>query len=364
MADTTNNVVDIATAKGGNVTETKNKTTSKKATSKKAPRKKRATRKASAAKKPSTEIGSFMWYDVDSCSITYTDLVALFDAEKLDHKYLPADQVKPENALKKVKQKVNGRRQSLAVMMEEINLNDDRVLYGVVDPTVDRSKEELQYHHAVTVELNRSSGNLTITNRTKGADPHAKVGNTTCKEIIELIESMYAEFGGHLISRDITRMVVRALKMMSMVSLRRGGGAYWVAPQHKDDLQALARVFNQVSKLPMSVMTLTDTNGNRNTVVERAKEQTRDKIESLTKKLSGFQERVNLGTITPKSLETKTAEFIALRAEVKLFADALNFKAEDLLSGITKAEKSVRGMIEKLGQDKDEKENKKAAANG
>ena len=246
------------------------------------------------------EIGSFVWYDVEGCSIRYDDLVTVFDEEGLDHKYLPPSKIRPENALKKVKAKINGRRKSLNVIIEEIEVDKDFVTYGVVDPALDTSHKEINFTHMVTIELDINNNALSVTNKI-GNDDSVKIGNTTIKDLKVLIVDMFNDFSGNLISRDITRMVVRALKKMYVVSLRRGGGSYYVPISYKDDLDALRRVFNRISQSRMEILTLTNKNGNVDTISNAAKSQ-----------------------------------------------DALKFNVEDLLEEISNVETDVRQMLDAL----------------
>lgn len=314
------------------------------------------------SKSTGREIGSLVFYDVDGCKITHADLMKLFDKHGLDKdKYAPAPTIKPENAIKKVKGKINGRREGLGVLVEEINLTDDTVVYGVVDPKVDKVKNALDFKHQLTIEVDRKSGDIKVTNRSK--DPHTKIGNTTCKELEKLIRDMYNEFCGHLISRDITRLVMRAFKRMNVVPLRFGGGCYWLAPQHKEDMLKIDAVFNEISNTPrhsMSCYTLTDNNGNVGRITENAQNQTRTKLDKLKKKVDQYREKMNLGKITARSFETKIKEFKELRAEVNIFTDSLKFNASDLEKEITKVEDEVRAMLLDLNNKEEQPEKKTA----
>jgi len=267
-------------------------------------------------------IGHFCWYDCRNASIDPAKLKQLFDKHGLDEKHFP-DNIKPKHAFQKacrqamVKESTSSDNRKSIVKLIVDGMN--KIVYGVVDLDVNEQKEEIDPDFSDRVWLNKDT--LTV---------EYDKGHPTSKKVKEIFTKLCGEYT----TRDISRMIVRAVDRMYSVSLRDGGVIYFVPVAFEKDLHALRAVVNDIGECNMRVFAIGDGGGNAAGIQAAAKSQINDKIKQMKADIADLKASITSNTIKGKtvqnSIDVRLNRFKDLKERCRIMADALKVKAESL----------------------------------
>jgi len=267
-------------------------------------------------------IGHLTWYDCRNASITPAALKVLFDKHGLDEKNFP-DNIKPKHAFQKacrqamVKESTSSDNRKSIVKLIVDGMN--KIVYGVVDLDVDEQKEDIDPTFSDRVWLNKDT--LTV---------EYDKGHDTSKKIKDIYNTLCGEYT----TRDISRMIVKAVDRMYSVSLRDAGVIYFVPVAFKKDLHALQAVVNDVGECNMKIFDIGTAGANANNVQDAAKSQINDKIKKMKTDIADLKSSITSNTIKGKtiqnSIDVRLNRFKELKDRCKIMADALKIKAESL----------------------------------
>jgi hypothetical protein len=281
------------------------------------------------------KIGDLCWYDCENVHITPAELVNLFDQHGLNHKYLP-DTIKPKSAFQKAcrqamaKDSSSDNRPSVVKMIvDEI----DKIVYGVVDLDVQEQTESIDPEFSDSVWLNKDK--LTV---------HYKKGHPMSLKI----EKIFNRLCGEYITRDISRMIVRAMDKMHCVSLRDAGVVYFIPLTVSDELKSLQAVVNSIGNCNMRVFEIGD--GNAQSVVGEAKSQINNKIKAMQEDIHDLKLSIEEGGLKGKSAENSIAvrwqRYNDLKEKCMILSDALRVKADILMGDLQSVASLIKSELE------------------
>jgi len=279
-------------------------------------------------------IGYLTWFDCENAKITPTDLKALFTQYGLDDKYLPQS-IKPKNAFQKACRKAqtkNGASDDRRSVVKLIVDGMEKTIYGVVDLNVHQKQETISPDFSDKVWFEKSGWAVNYEN-----------GHPTCKAIKQL----YTQLCGEYTTRDISRMIVRAVDKLCSVQLRKAGIVYFVPAQMTNTLQALQSVVNSIGSCDMKVFAIGNGHGNSLGVEKEARHQINDKIAAIKAEISDLRESIESGTLkgqsAENSLQVRVRRLRELKERCGILSDALKMKAEGLMEEI----ENVSGLVKK-----------------
>lgn len=286
------------------------------------------------------KIGDLCWYDCENVHITPAELVILFDQYGLDHHYLP-DKIKPKNAFQKACRQAiifdqqgqgtsNDRRRSVVkIIVDDI----DKIAYGVVDLDVQEKTESIDPNFSDTVWLDKDK--FTV---------HNKNEHPMSLKIKEIFNRLCGEY----VTRDISRMIVKAMEKMHCISLRNAGVIYFVPLALEGELKSLQSVVNSIGNCNMRVFEIGD--GNSQSVVNEAKSQINSKIESMRYDIGELKLSIKEGLLKGKSVENSVIvrwrRYNELKSKCAILADALHIKADMLMGDLQSVATLIKQDLE------------------
>lgn len=287
-----------------------------------------------------TKIGFLTWYDCRNASVTPSRLKHLFDTHGLSQDHFP-DTIKPKNAFQKACRKAmvdtsdssDNRRSITKLIVDGL----DKIVYGIVDLHVHEKQESIDPDFSATVWLDKDK--LTVSYD----KPH---------ELAKRVKNIYDDLCGTYTTRDISRMIVKALDKMASVSLRDAGVIYFIPAGYETSLLALQSVVNAIGECNMKVFTLGAGDGNDKDVHAAAKSQIADKIEGMKADIADLRESIEAGTVKGKtienSIEVRRKRFNEVKMRCRVLADALKIKAETLEGDLDEVQQLIEKELEEF----------------
>lgn len=290
------------------------------------------------------KIGSLVWYDCRDVSITPQDLKAKFQQYGLDEAYLP-DRIKPKNAFQKacrlsMAKSANTEDGSVAsdnrrAICKLIVDGIDKLVYGIVDLNVNESTQVIDPDFSDRVWYDKNTYSVSYDN-----------GHPLAKQI----KAAYDHLCGEYITRDISRMIVRAVDKMCAVSLRDSGVVYFVPMAFDQHLQALQDVVNNLGTCDMRVYALGDADGNSHNIEKAARSQIGSKVQELKDQIADLKFSMDQGHIKGQSvsngIEVRIRKFRELKERCQIFSDALRIKADTLTDELTEVQSMLKRELD------------------
>ena len=308
-----------------------------------------------AALEKGEKIGALVWYSCEKAAITPSKLRQLFDQHSMrkakdkdgnDYFVDFPEDIKEKNAFQKACRLAMTRQNSdeggnttdnRRSVVKLIVDGKDHIAYGVVDLNVESVGENIDPDYSAKVWMEKGSGTV------KFDKDHP---------LVDRIVAMFNELQQTYTSRDISRITVNALERMHCVSLRPGGGVYFIPVQSSDDLSALQNVINAIGACRMDVFTIGNDNGNTGSLATSVKSHINDKIEEMKADLADFRESLVNQSLKGKSannsLEVRVRRYNELKLKCQVMADALKVKADSLLGDLDDVGKALSTDLRSL----------------
>lgn len=291
-----------------------------------------------ALNKGNHKLGNLVWYDCANISVTPTRMVHLFEKHGLNMKYMP-DSIKPKFAFQKAcKMAVNhdngttDTRKSVVKLIED---GIDTLVYGIVDLDVNKEEEEINPNFSDKIWLNKSDFTVKSQN-----------GHPLCAAI----KVLYDKLCGEYVTRDISRMIVAAIKDMASISLRDSGVVYFIPAAYDTEITALQGVVNDLGNSDMRLFALSSGDGNDSRLESTAKSQIANKIEKMKEELNELKTSIEDGKLKGKtidnSIEVRRQRYNKIKEQCRVLADALRIKAEDLEGNLSEIDIMIKKELE------------------
>jgi hypothetical protein len=254
-------------------------------------------------------LGDLVWWTLSEAGVSRATLEALWTGAGLSDALLP----EPPTAEKALKTAV--RSCQVGVVDKLIRLGkdaDDELVFAIIDERR-VGDGSLEHHQEARVILNRVTEHL-------GADApdHA---------LVVAIRERFEELRSTQTADDVRRMLVRALRSFAAVTLREGGGVYWVPRTFQRDVRRLEEAVARLGSSKLYVIPVHHTAAAASTLGEVAKGSLETELAALQEELRAFQAEPPDRTST---LERRLDAFAALKTRAQLYRDVLKVQVDDL----------------------------------
>ena len=269
-------------------------------------------------------LGHFCWWSLNGAMIDHAALIAKAKAAGLDERFLPKP-IKEVAAFRRAWRHA-ARKCPAGLMLREIGETSDRIEVALVKEQADVNQVRLDYD--VVSHITFDKGNETIAVRN---------ANDVTDEILRL-DQMHHSHGS-----DDLRAMLTMLMREAGVSIRDGGGVYFLPPSFSSTLAAMSAVIDGVGHNKVFSLTIADVSGARQTLTDLAKETLDDEIRALEAELDAFAE----STVETRdgTLARRLQRFDELRSRVALFSGCLSFKADALVEKIGSMQEDLRDKL-------------------
>lgn len=254
-------------------------------------------------------IGDIIFWQLADARVERSTLEGIWQQAQLDVGLLP-EAPSAERALKQaVRDAQVGRRDRMIRLGLE---NEAHIVFAVVREHRDHDGN-VSYVQEARVELDRSSEVLT-------SDRHEH-------EIVKAIFAGYDVLRSTHTSEDVRRAIVRALAGWAAVTLREGGGVYWVPAPYAQQLRSLQAAIEKLGRSRVHLLPVHQSQDAERSLGEIA-------TASLEADLALLQSEIAQFISTPpdraSTLERRLDAFSALRDRAKLYRNVLSIQATDL----------------------------------
>jgi hypothetical protein len=263
-------------------------------------------------------LGDLVWWTLSEAAVSRATLETLWTGAGLSDALLP----EPPTAEKALKTAV--RTCQVGVPDKLIRLGketEDELVFAIIDERR-VGDGSLEHHQEARVLLQRALAQLVL-----DVPDHGLA--VRIKDAFEELRSTHT-------ADDVRRMLVRALKSLAAVSLREGGGVYWVPRTFGDDVRRLEKAVGNLGSSKLSIIPVHNTPAAASTLGEVAKGSLETELAALQEELRAFQAEPPDRTST---LERRLEAFAALKTRAQLYRDVLKVQVDDL-----------EGQLDAMGQ--------------
>jgi hypothetical protein len=269
-------------------------------------------------------LGDLVWWALSDAAVSRITLESIWAGAQLARELLP----EPPTAEKALRLAVRtcqvGQAEHLIRLAKD---EGDELVYAVVREH-QPGDGTLSYTQEARVGLNRVAGSLTT-----DAPAHS------------IVRAMEEAFQTHLsvhTADDIRRMLVRTLRSFAAVTLREGGGVYWVPRSYADDVRRLEQAVAQMGTSKLSLVPVHHTAQGSRTLGEVARGSIEAELAALKQEMQAFEvdppER-------PSTLERRLEMFEGVRSRAQLYRDILRVQVEDLEAQLDSMAAKVQQML-------------------
>lgn len=254
-------------------------------------------------------LGDLIWWTLADVRIDREQLVALWTEAGLEASLLP-EEPSAERALKLAAREAQlGQRNRLVRLGKE---DAAEIVFAVVRE--DRDVEgNLSFAQEARVILDRQHGRLS-------AEPLDHDLALSIQTSFELLRTTHT-------SDDVRRSIVRSLRAWSAVTLRDGGGVYWVPATFASRLRQLQQAIGRVGASRVHLLPVHRSVDAEQTLGELARGSIEAELTALKAEISAFLESP---PDRPSTLVRRFDVLETLRARGALYKSVLAIEVEDL----------------------------------
>jgi len=269
-------------------------------------------------------LGDMVWWTLSDASLDRTSLVAKWTGSGLSADLLP----EPPTAEKALRLAVRSSQVGQAEFLVRLaHDGDGELIYAVV-------REEnlgggiLAHKQEARVELKKAA--------------RAIVSDVPAHTLVRAIEDAFTQFLDTHTADDMRRTLVKTLRTLSAVTLREGGGVYWVPRTHAETVRRLERAVSQLGQSTFHVVPVHQTDDGAKTLGVVARGSLETELTALREELEAFKAQPPDRRST---LQRRLEAFSELRSRAQLYRDILNVQVEDLEQHLTSMAASVEQML-------------------
>jgi len=269
-------------------------------------------------------LGDMVWWTLSEASLDRATLVAKWTGAGLSADLLP----EPPTAEKALRLAVRacqvGQAEHLVRLAKD---SDGELIYAVV-------KEEnlgegvLAHRQEARVTLQKAAGAVT-----SDAPGHS---------LVRSISDTFVQLRDTHTADDVRRTVVKTLHTLAAVTLREGGGVYWVPRTHAATVRQLERAIGQLGKSTFHVVPVHQTDDGARTLGVVARGSLETELTALREELEAFKAQP---PERPSTLQRRLEAFEQLRSRAQLYRDILHVQVEDLEQHLTSMATSVQELL-------------------
>ena len=278
----------------------------------------------SALNNGGAHLGDMIFWSLGDARVDRSTLEFLWAGSGLSPDLLP-DPPTAEKALKlAVRESQVGQRERLIRLGKE---DETEIVFAVVREH--RGGDgNLTYHQEARIHLDRTRERFT------SDDPQ--------HDLVAAVESRFRTLRTTHTPDDVRRAIVKALHSFAAVTLREGGGVYWVPAPFAERLRRLQSAIEQIGSSRVYLLPVNDSAEAEATLGEIARGSIEVELETLKAEIAGF---VHAPPDRASTLVRRFDSFEALRARAKLYREVLAVEVADLDHQLDGLSATVEGML-------------------
>jgi hypothetical protein len=218
---------------------------------------------------------------------------------------------------------------------------------GQPDRLIRLGKEtEQEVVFAVVREHRLSDGSVNYTQEAKLAmdrSSEAISSDQPSHDLVTLIRTAFTRLRATHSPDDIRRTVVRTLHSFAAVSLRDGGGIYWVPKTYAEKTRQLQSAVENIGSSTVYLLPVHDTADATRTLGTVAKGALEDELAGLQQEIQGF---LLSPPDRPSTLVRRFDAFDALRMKAQLYKDILKVQVDDLDKQLSEMTNAVETLLQ------------------
>lgn len=295
-------------------------------------------------------LGSVIYWGLRDCRIGCDDLEQLFEKYNLDKKYLPPDR-RPKTAATKAISNTFSKQGTDGFLARKIASKGARTFWGIVREARNKEKVSLAYKCDIKLKFDMANSILEIEGDPK-SDPEAYA---RAEQAIAEYHALLHEYTGY----DIQRMIIEAVKDMGGISLRKGGGNYFVAYTYHGVLCAIQNVVEEIGSSEVGILNLSA--GDEQSIRSLRRDTDRSfvqQIQDLKDSLKAFQDADN---VRKSAVAYRFEQLQTLKKNVEMYASILNMNVESLHEEYRVCEEMLSNLDELSKNPKKKRTYKKKA---
>ena len=141
---------------------------------------------------------------------------------------------------------------------------------------------------------------------------------------------------------DVRRTIVKTLGSLAAVTLREGGGVYWVPAPHAEKVRRMQTAVEKIGSSRVYLLPIHKTAESASALGEIAKGSIEDELLSLKNEIASF---VDVPPDRASTLVRRFDSFEALRARAKLYRSVLAVEVQDLDKQLDKLSNTVEQLL-------------------
>jgi hypothetical protein len=269
-------------------------------------------------------LGDMVWWALAEASLDRPTLEGIWLGAGLPREFLP----EPPTAEKALRLAVRGAQVGQAEHLIRVAKDGDgELIYAIV-------REErlgdgvLAHRQEARVILDRVQGAVT--------------SDAAAHPLVLGIQDAFAKLRNTQTADDVRKTIVKTLRSLSAVTLREGGGVYWVPRTFASQVRRLEQAVRQLGASQLYVVPVHHTNDASRTLGVVAKDSLEAELGALKVELEQFKAEPPERTST---LERRLEAFGELRTRAQLYKDILQVQVDDLEEHLDAMSSSVHQLI-------------------
>lgn len=281
-------------------------------------------RLTSVLSKTGAHLGDVIFWQLADARVDRATLQSLWKGGGLDVALLPEEPT-AERALKQaVREAQVGQRDRLIRLGLD---TDTEIVFAVVRERRDEAGN-VTYHQEARIHLDRSSEVLT-----SDANGH---------DIVQSVVAAFRVLRSTHTADDVRRAIVKALGTWAAVTLREGGGVYWIPSVYGAELRRLQSAIEKIGTSRLFLLPVHQSADADRALSEIASASLEAELAQLQTEIAAF---VSMPPDRVSTLTRRLEAFEALRDRAKLYRSILSVTATDLDRQLDAMSATVEGLL-------------------
>jgi len=266
-------------------------------------------------------IGFFVWWSIREVKLSEKELQAAITAAGIDYTL-------PERKFRTIfldaVRYVQGQHSRKGLLIRKISKEKEKYVFGLVDESIDKKTQVLDYSHSATMVFNPLTGDLT------SDYPH---------RAFDLVKAQYEEYKDVYTSDHIRDILLDVLYQQQVVNVRSHGGIYFLPAKYQTLADSLEQFVESLGDSEFSMAPQIDSEKSKLAIHRALMSSLRDQMDKYQGELD--DESVN----RPTALKRRIEEFKQIRDTIAFYSEAMAFEAGDLSDRLAALQAAVTDKL-------------------
>jgi len=269
-------------------------------------------------------LGDLVWWTLSDATTDRHTLESTWRTAGLDTSLLP----EPPTAEKALKTSIRGCQVGQTERLIRLGKEDDAQLIFAIVHERRLDDGSLEHYQEARVILDRKREHLS--------------SDVPGHEVAIAIQDAFSRLRTTHTPDDVRRAIVKALHSFAAVTLREGGGVYWVPRSFAEHLRRLQQAIEQLGASRFYLVPVHESADASRTLGEVARGSLESELADLQAELEAFK---SAPPERASTLHRRMEAFEALRNRAQLYRDVLKVQVEDLERNLADMAASVEALL-------------------